>query len=165
MSPTGSPEDRSSPVDTDYVRNLDALTRDLDGIEALAAAALAAAALAAAALAAAALAGESSGQDSRRVRESSSGLTYAEITAYNHERRELEPWGEAEIADLLDPVALKQIDDWRKSERVSWNRSDFAVVGLAGLVGALANLYDSQIDATVLDGLAWLKKSDLMRQW
>ena len=155
MSPTGSPEDRSSPVDTDYVRNLDALTRDLDGIEALAAAALAAAALA----------GESSGQDSRRVRESSSGLTYAEITAYNHERRELEPWGEAEIADLLDPVALKQIDDWRKSERVSWNRSDFAVVGLAGLVGALANLYDSQIDATVLDGLAWLKKSDLMRQW
>ncbi len=151
MSPTDSAEeDRPSPVDAVYVRNLDALTRDLDDIEALAAAALA---------------GESIGQGLRRVEEFSSGLTYEEITAYDYERRELEPWGEAEITDLLDPAALKQIDDWRMSQRVSWNRSDFAVVGVAGLVGALANLYDSQIDATVLDGLAWLKKSDLLLQW
>lgn len=32
-------------------------------------------------------------------------------------------------------------------------------------MGALANLYDTQVDAAVLEGLAWLKKSDLVTRW
>ena len=69
------------------------------------------------------------------------------------------------MADLLDPAALKQLDEWRQAQRLPWERSDLVVVGLAGFVGAIANLYDTQIDAAVLSGLSWLKKSDLLHQW
>jgi len=69
------------------------------------------------------------------------------------------------MADILDPIALSQLDEWRQAQRLQWERSDLVVVGVAGLVGALANLFDSQVDAAVLDGLSWLKKSDLLRQW
>ena len=142
---------RPSPIDADYVENLDALTRDLDDIEALAAAALWEEPIDRTA--------------AERIAKAPRGFTYDELTAHNFERREVEAWGEAEIADLLDPVALKQLDEWREAQRLPWERSDLAVVGVAGLIGALANLYDTQIDAAVLDGLSWLKKSDLLRQW
>jgi hypothetical protein len=143
--------DRPSPIDAEYVGNLDALTRDLDDIEAIAAAALSDEPIDRAA--------------APRIANASMGLTYDELTAHNQERREVEAWGEAEIADILDPVALKQVDEWRKARRLPWERSDLVVVGVAGLIGALANLYDTQIDAAVLNGLSWLKKSDLLRQW
>ncbi len=140
-----------SPVDADYVENLDALSRDLDSIEALATAALADESVDCA--------------SAERIAEAPTGLTYDALTAHNRKRREVEAWGEADLADLLDPAALRQLDDWRKGQRLPWERGDLVVVGIAGLVGALANLYDTQIDAAVLDGLSWLKKSDLLRQW
>ncbi len=39
------------------------------------------------------------------------------------------------------------------------------MVGVAGLLGALANLDDTQVDGKVLEGLAWLKKTDLITRW
>ena len=147
----GEEEDRTSPVDADYVGNLDALKRDLDDIESLASSALSGGPIEQAA--------------AQRLASAPSGLTYDELTAHNRERREVEAWGEAEIADVLDPLALKQLDEWRNAQRLPWERSDLVVVGIAGLIGALANLYDTQIDTAVLDGLTWLKKSDLLRQW
>lgn len=144
-------EDRPSPVDDNYVGNLEAISRDLDDIETLAAAALSQ---------------EPPDQAAaQRAAKAQTGLTYNELTAHNHGRRVAEAWGEAEITDLLDPVALKQLDDWRESERHPWERSDLVVLGVAGLLGACGNLYDMQVDAAVLDGLSWLKKSDLLRQW
>lgn len=152
MTTTGSNAgDRRSPIDADYIGNLDALSRDLDDIEALAAAALAGEPIDRAA--------------AQRIASTSMGLSYDELTALNQHRREAGAWGEAEIADILDPVALRQLDEWRKASRLPWERSDLVVVGVAGLIGALASLYDKQIDAAVLNGLSWLKKSDLLRQW
>lgn len=147
-------DDRSrepSPVDDTFIENLDALTRDLDDIEALAAAALAAAPLDQAAI--------------DRIAQAPTGLTYAELTEHNQQRRAAEAWGEAELADILDPTALRQLDDWRASQRLPWERSDLVVVGVAGFLGALANLYDTQLDAKVLEGLSWLKKTDLITRW
>jgi hypothetical protein len=149
------PEDRDgrepSPIDETYVENLDALTRDLDDIDALAAAALA---------------GEALDQASvDRLSQAPTALTYEELTEHNQLRREAEAWGDVELADVLDPTALRQLDEWRTAQRLPWERSDLVVVGVAGLLGALANLYDTQVDATVLEGLAWLKKTDLIARW
>ncbi|MQW76310.1 hypothetical protein GHK92_10520 [Nocardioides sp. dk4132] len=150
-----APEDdrgsRPSPVDDTYIENLDALTRDLDDIEALAAAALDGTPLDRAA--------------ATRISQAPSGLSYDVLTEHNRRRREDEEWGEAEVTDILDPAALHQLDEWRSAQRLPWERSDLAAVGVAGFLGALANLYDTQLDATVLEGLAWLKKTDLITRW
>ena len=74
-------------------------------------------------------------------------------------------WGEAALADILDSTALRQLDEWRTAQRLPWERSDLVVVGVAGFLGALANLYDTQIDAKMLDDLAWLKRTDLISRW
>ena len=150
-----APEDHTgrepSPVDGTYVENLDALTRDLDDIEALAAAALD---------------GKSLDQAAAdRISQAPTGLTYDGLTEHNQQRRAAEAWGEAELADILDPTALSQLDEWRTTQRLQWERRDLVVVGVAGLLGALANLYDTQLDAQVLEGLAWLKKTDLITRW
>lgn len=149
------PEERAvpqpSPADDTYVENLEALTRDLDDIEALAAAALD---------------GQSLDQGAAdRISHTPTGLTYDELTQHNQQRREAEAWGDAELADILDPTALRQLDEWRTAQRIRWERSDLVVVGAAGLLGALADLYDTQLDAKVLEGLAWLKKTDLITRW
>ncbi|WP_278265358.1 hypothetical protein [Nocardia sp. AG03] len=148
MSTTG---DRPSPVDDDVLGNLDALTRDLDDIEKLAAAALADTSLDHAA--------------AERVTSTPAELTYAELTAHHRQRREVEGWGEPELADILDPIALAQLDGWRAAQRLSWERGDLVVVGLSALIGALGNLYDEHVDATVLSGLSHLKNSHLLRRW
>lgn len=151
---TAPKDDRSrepSPVDDTYIENLDALTRDLDDVEALAAAALDGAPLAQA--------------SADRISQVPTGLTYDELTEHNQRRRQAEAWGDAALADILDPSALRQLDEWRASQRLPWERSDLVVVGVAGLLGALANLYDTQVDAKVLEGLSWLKKTDLITRW
>jgi len=150
-----APEERAvpqpSPDDDTYVENLDALTRDLDDIEALAAAALD---------------GQSLDQAAAyRISHAPTRLTYDELTQHNQQRREAEAWGDAELADILDLTALRQLDEWRTAQRIRWERSDLVVVGVAGLLGALANLYDTQLDSKVLEGLAWLKKTDLITRW
>lgn len=147
----GDDSDRQSRVDADYIQNLDALNRDLRDIEALAAAALAENSLDQVA--------------AKRIAEPPRGLTYAALTQHNRERREVEAWGAAELADLLNPVALEKLNEWRETQRLPWEPGDLVAVGVAGFIGALANLYDTHIDATVLSGLSWLKKSDLLRQW
>lgn len=140
-----------SPVDDTYVENLDALTRDLEDIEALAAAALDGAPL------------DQTASD--RISQAPTGLTYDGLTEHNQRRRQAEAWGEAALADILDSTALRQLDEWRTAQRLPWERSDLVVVGIAGFLGALANLYDTQIDAKMLDGLAWLKRTDLVTRW
>ncbi|MEU4413349.1 hypothetical protein [Nocardia salmonicida] len=147
----GDSNERISPIDDDYVGNLDALTRDLDDIESIAESAL-------------------SGEPidytaTQRIVGASTGLTYTELTDHHRQRREVEGWGEADIAEILDPIALRQLDGWRATQRVAWERGDLVVVGVSGLMGALGNLYDSQVDAAVLSGLSLLKKTDLLRRW
>ncbi|MFD3507713.1 hypothetical protein [Nocardia sp. NPDC058666] len=148
---SGKPDDRSSPIDDDYVGNLDALTRDLDDIEMIAAAALSDSPIDDAA--------------TQRITSTQTGFTYSGLTTHHQQRREVEGWGEAEMADILDPIALQQLDGWRAAQRLRWEHSDLVVVGISGLIGALGNLYDDQVDAAVLSGLSLLKKSDLLRRW
>lgn len=147
----GQDSDQASVSDTDFIENLDALGRDLDGVEALARAALA---------------GEPLDRGlAVRLSQAPTGLTYDAITGHNHQRRVAEAWGEADLADILDPVAVEQLERWRKAERIRWEPSDLAVVGIAGFLGALANLYDVQVDSAVLGGLSWLKRTDFLRRW
>lgn len=140
-----------SPIDADLVGNLDALTRDLNDIEATVTSALSDQPLDRA--------------TAQRIASAPQHLTYGELTAYNQERRTAETWGETEIANLLDQSALQHLDQWRRDQRLVWERSDLVVVGVAGLFGALANLYDTQVDGAVLEGLSWLKKSSLLSHW
>ncbi|MEU1209246.1 hypothetical protein [Nocardia sp. NPDC005825] len=152
MSTAGdNSDDRSSPIDDDYIGNLDALTRDLDDIELIAASALSDKPIDPAAR--------------ERFASAPTSLTYSELTARHRDRRAVEGWGEPELADILDPIALEQLDGWRAAQRISWERGDLVMVGIAGLVGAFGNLYDNYVDASVLDGLSLLKKSDLLRRW
>ncbi|MFI6042602.1 hypothetical protein ACIA8C_13260 [Nocardia sp. NPDC051321] len=140
----GNSSDRVSPIDDDYVGNLDALTRDLEDIEMIAASALSDKPIDHAA--------------TQRIVSTSTGLTYSDLTTHHQQRREVEGWGESDIADILDPIALRQRDGWRAAQRVPWERGDLVVVGVSGLIGALGNLYDSQVDAAVLSGLSLLKR-------
>lgn len=151
MSVTDNSGDRVSPIDDDYIGNLDALTRDLEDIEMIAAAALSDKLIDPAA--------------TQRVVSTSTGLTYSDLTTHHQQRRAAEGWGEPDIADILDPIALRQLDGWRATQRVPWERGDLVVVGVSGLIGALGNLYDSQLDAAMLSGLSLLKKTDLLRRW
>ncbi|MRH92383.1 hypothetical protein GFY24_34015 [Nocardia sp. SYP-A9097] len=147
----GDSGDRISPIDDDYIGNLDALTRDLDDIEMIAASALS---------------DKPADHAAReRIASTPTDLTYSELTARNQDRRAVEGWGEPEIADILDPIALEQLDGWRAAQRIPWERSDLVVVGISGLIGALGNLYDNHVDTAVLNGLSLLKKSDLLRRW
>ncbi|GAS99616.1 uncharacterized protein RMCC_6581 [Mycolicibacterium canariasense] len=138
-------------VDADFVDNLDALGRDLNDVEALARAALAGQPL--------------DHELAERVSTAPTALSYTAITEHNRERRSAEAWGEADLNDMIDPVAAEQLTTWRAAQRIDWEPSDFAVVGIAGFLGALANLYDHQIDSAVLGGLSWLKKTDFLRRW
>lgn len=147
----GNSSDRISPIDDDYIGNLDALTRDLDDIEMIAASALSDKPIDHAV--------------KERIASTPTSLSYSELTARNQERRTVEAWGESEMADILDPIALEQLDGWRAAQRIPWDRSDLVVVGLSGLIGALGNLYDNHLDAAVLGGLSLLKRCDLLRQW
>ncbi|GAB4587627.1 hypothetical protein [Nocardia sp. IFM 10818] len=147
----GNSSDRISPIDDDYIGNLDALTRDLDDVEMIAASALS---------------GEPIDHAVReRIASTPTDLTYSELTARHQDRRAVEGWGDPEIADILDPIALEQLDKWRAAQRTTWERSDLVVVGISGLIGALGNLYDNHMDTAVLSGLSLLKKSDLLRRW
>lgn len=150
-APRDDSEREPSPVDGPYIENLDALTRDLDDIEALAAAALNGRPL------------DQASAD--RILNAPPGLTYNALTEHNRQRREAEAWGDAALADIRDPTALRQLDVWRTARRLRWERSDLVVVGVAGFLGALANLYDPQVDAKVLEGLTWLKKTNLITRW
>lgn len=148
-----TPRDRhgQEPLDADLLGNLDALGRDLDDLEALAAAALNDEPPAAGSL--------------TRFTDAPTGLSYPELTAYNQQRRAELEWGEPELADLLDATALHQLDQWRSAQRTPWSRGDLIVVGAAGLFGALANLFDTQVDSTVLAGLKRLKNTETLRNW
>jgi hypothetical protein len=138
-------------VGDDYVGNLDALTRDVTDIEALAVAALA---------------GEPIDQTTAaRLAAAPAGLGYEELTDLNAERRVAEEWGDVVLSDLIDPVALAQLDAWRASQRLSWERSDLLAVAISGLIGAAANLYDTQLDGVVMQGLAALRQTPLLQQW
>lgn len=148
---SGTDGDERFTVGDDYVGNLDALTRDVTDIEALAASALA---------------GDPIDQTTAaRLMSAPTSLGYRELTDLNGTRRLAENWGEVVISDLLDPVALAQIDAWRASQRQSWERSDLLVVALSGLIGAAANLYDTQLDGVVMQGLAALRQTPLLQQW
>lgn len=138
-------------VGDDYIGNLDALTRDLADIEALAAAALA---------------GDPIDQTTAaRLASAPTGLGYEELTNLSAERRVAEEWGDVVLSDLIDPVALAQLDAWRASQRLSWERSDLLVVAISGLIGAAANLYDTQLDGAVMQGLEALRQMPLLQQW
>jgi len=147
----GDTDEPPLPPDDGFIENLNALSRDLDDIEDVAASALA---------------GESIDHSvSRRIANTPSGLTYAELTTFHRQRRETEGWGKPELADILDPAALQQLEEWRGSRRFSWDRSDLLVVGFAGLLGALGNLYANRVDTALLSGLSVLKTTDQLRRW
>src|SRR3954468_18648418 len=138
-------------IGDDYVGNLDALTRDVTDIEALAVAALA---------------GEPIDQTTAaRLAAAPAGLGYEELTDLNAERRVAEEWGDVVLSDLIDPVALAQLDAWGASQRLSWEGSDLLAVAISGLSGAAANLYDTQLDGVVMQGLAALRQTPLLQQW
>lgn len=131
--------------------NVDALWRDVDDLESLAASALAEETLDSALL--------------QRVEATQTGMSYAQLTAYNDERRSAQGWGEADLLGLLDEDQRAVLAGWQEHDRLSWQSDDLAAVAVAGLFGVLATAFDTPTDRVVLQGLGWVKQSDLLRRW
>ncbi len=130
---------------------LDGISRDLDDIEAVAAAALA---------------GDDVDPGQRaRVTDAGESMTYEQIVEHYAARRTQEGWGEPDLLALLPPEQRELLDSWRVADRLPWQPGDFGAVAVAGLLGVLGAVFDTSVDHQVLEGLKSLKDTDVMARW
>lgn len=101
----------------------------------------------------------------RAIAGASPQLRYEELTESNDELRESLGWGTADLDALLTEKQRKELNDWRAAKRLDWGRDDLVAVGLAGAIGILATVIDTQVDAGVRDGLQQLRETDLLQGW
>lgn len=90
---------------------------------------------------------------------------YDELTVHNDQLRDGLGWDAPDLDARLTDAQREELAAWRAAERLSWGRDDILVVGLAGAVGILASVFDTQVDAAVRDGLGRLKDTGLLRGW
>lgn len=90
---------------------------------------------------------------------------YEDLTTFHEELRKAQGWSEPDLEAALTPAMRSQLEAIRAHQRVPWNRADFASVGLAALIGALAALFDDQLSGMVGSGLQALQRTELVRGW
>lgn len=74
-------------------------------------------------------------------------------------------WVSATLDSLLSSKDRAAFDAWTAHRRVPWTRGDLIAVGLAGVVGALAVVYDDLVDAQMKQGLDYVRHTDLVESW
>ncbi|MBU8830542.1 hypothetical protein [Mycolicibacterium goodii] len=92
-------------------------------------------------------------------------MTYSELTDANDALRLQRGWEDVDLYSALTPAQQERYESWLDSQRLPWARDDFMVLGLAGVVGAAATLFDTQLDGLVSDSLGKLKQSNLIKGW
>ncbi len=131
--------------------NLDALARDIEDLEKLAATALN---------------DEPAGPELiERVQAEPGSLDYQALTAHNRNRRKELDWGDVDLPALLSGEQRAALSCWTVQDRIRWTPDDFLIVGFAGATGVLAAAFDTRADSLVRDGLGWLKTTELMQRW
>ncbi|MBF6209789.1 hypothetical protein IU433_04485 [Nocardia puris] len=92
-------------------------------------------------------------------------LSYDELTAFNDELRERSGWTGVDPEAGLTPEHREALAAWRERHRLRWTDRDLAIVGVAGLVGALSVWFDSSIDGGVRTGFGKLEATDRVSRW
>ncbi|MFH5229905.1 hypothetical protein [Antrihabitans spumae] len=91
--------------------------------------------------------------------------TYAQLTQFNDGLREQNGWSDVDLDAALTPEHRDDLTAWRQRQRLPWSTTDLAMVGVAGLVGALCVWFDSSTDRAVRTQFDALSKSDRVRKW
>ena len=92
-------------------------------------------------------------------------LGYDELTAANLSLREANGWNEVDLLGTLPAAERAEWDGWLSRRRLSWTLSDFATVGLCGVVGSVASVVDQNIDAGIRGKLNSLRDTPLLQSW
>lgn len=98
----------------------------------------------------------------------SSDANWEEILLALQQSDSEEAMDSAEDLDLrqhLCPELLARYETWLNSRPQPWTIDDALIVGAAIMLGAALQTLDDTVDATVLQGLQWLRQTELMQQW
>lgn len=92
-------------------------------------------------------------------------LSYEGLSDFNETLRLQQGWGDADLNQWLTEEQKSQLVQLRAATRLPWTGRDFFAVGLAGVIGALACMYDDQVDKVVREQLGRLKQWDVIKGW
>lgn len=95
----------------------------------------------------------------------SPAMSYTAITAANDALRDTQDWREVDLYDAMTPAQRERFAAWSDGRRLPWTQEDYLTLGFAGIVGAAATIFDTQLDGAVKDALGWLKNTDLVQGW
>lgn len=150
--PQGEPApNHPSALPEHLAENLDALARDLQEIEALAAAALDDSPI--------------TEEQVASVESQPTHLTYEQLSSHNAQRRRELGWGEPDLRALLTVDQRTALSRWSRQDRLEWTAEDLVILGLSGALSIISSVYDTQTDALVRRGIGWLKSAPLLRRW
>ena len=96
---------------------------------------------------------------------SSGPQTYGELTDFNDGLRDQHGWADIDLDAALTDKQRRDLEQWRHHQRLPWETSDIAMIGVAGLVGMLAVWCDSAADGAVASQLNKLSKTKRVRKW
>ena len=138
-------------IDDSVARNLDAQSRRIDRLQETCASILED--------------GKEGPPDPPQVVGPRASMNYESLTRDNDRLRDQEGWGATDLDACLTPELSAKHAAWLASGREPWSPADYAAVGLSGVVGLLASIFDDQLDALVLDTLGQFKDTPLVRRW
>lgn len=70
-----------------------------------------------------------------------------------------------DLRHRLSPDLLARYDSWLNSRPLPWTRADVVSVGVALVLGAAFQAIDDTLDSAVLQGLGWLRQTEVVRNW
>ncbi len=92
-------------------------------------------------------------------------LAYSEIIEFNDELRARFDWTEVDLDAALSVEHRAELQAWRERHRQEWSTRDFAMVGIAGLVGAMCVWFDAIIDRQASGLFQRLADTERVRGW
>jgi hypothetical protein len=91
--------------------------------------------------------------------------TFDEVSDAQDLVRAQKHWEQVDLRSCLSPELVIRFEEFQAHQRERWTKADFLVVGIVGLLGTLASVFDDALDAQIQSGLAWLKETDLVHGW
>ena len=91
--------------------------------------------------------------------------TYDQVSDAQDAVRVQKQWEHVDLRACLTPELAVRLEEFQAHQRERWTKSDFLVVGIVGLLGTLASVFDDALDGEIQSGLAWLKDTDLVHGW
>lgn len=95
----------------------------------------------------------------------SRALSYQDLTSANDALRAQHGWDDVNLYEALTVTHQGKFVAWLDAQRLPWTRDDLLALGFAGVVGAAATVFDTQLDGAVRTALGSLKNTDLVQGW